>query len=508
MTEENLETITPRDAMDLYLEERKEDARYDTRETIEDALNLFVDWCELKREAEEKEEIEYNKEEIKNLNIIGGRQLMAYKTWCKENTKNGVVSLNGLLGVLHRFLIFCVQIEAVTPDTPDKVPIPYVPDDEDVCYDKPSDKEVEQALNYLKTYEPASRRHVEFALIKEIGIRVGAVRGLDLMDVDLENQVIKFRHRPEKDHVDKKGTPLKNGTDGEREVNISKESSELIKRYLKNPDRHDTTDKFGREPLLTTKYGRPTVETIRRDFYKLTRPCTYADSCPDDRDIESCKATRSNHASECPSSHSPHPLRRWSIEHQIDRGVPKDELTDRVDVSVPVLNKHYDTRSEERKRKQRLKTYEKLFDGYGDSDDTLTETEVAAITNDDGMIDGVELKKIIEENDAEDSAVSTNDDISADNEPDAQKDDHQLGFDDFSSLSNSVWHPGMLPVITGVVVGRWIPDRLSRELEAMTPESEGAWRPSRDRVAKGTAAYALYVSLVSVNLALLGALPA
>ncbi len=500
MTEKNLETITPRDAMDLYLDIRKEDASYDSRKTIEDGLSLFVDWCELEIEAE--------KEEIENLNTIGGRQLMAYKTWCKENTGNGVVSLNGLLSILRRFLAFCVQIEAVTPDTPDKVPIPNIPDDEDVCYDKPNNQQVEQTTTFLDTYEPASRRHVEFKIIKEIGARCGAVRGIDVVDVDLEDRVIKYRHRPEKDHVDEKGTPLKNGTDGEREVNISKELAELIRRYLKNPERHDVTDKFGRKPLLTTNQGRPRVETIRRDFYKLTRPCESANTCPHDRDIESCEATRSRGASKCPSSHSPHPLRRWSIEYQIDRGVPKDELSGRVDVSVPVLNKHYDLRSEERKRKQRLKTYEKLFDGYGDSDATLTETEVDAITNDDGMIDGVALKKIIAKKDAEDSAVPPEDEISDDSESDAQKDGHQSGLDDFSSLANSVWHPGMLPVITGVTVGRWIPDRLSRELESMTPDSEDTWQPTNNRVAKGTAAYALYVCLVSLNLALLGILPA
>lgn len=494
MSENSLEPIRPQDATILYFEDREEDASYDTRDTIQRGLAPFIDWCE--------------KKEIENLNTIGGRQLIAYKKWCKENTENGTVSLNGLLGVLRRFLVFCVQIDAVTPEIPNKVPIPKVPDDEDVCYEKPTDEEVEQAIAYLETYEPASRRHVEYAIIKEIGNRVGSLRAIDIVDLDLEEQVIKFRHRPEKDHVDEKGTPLKNKSDGKRPVNISKELAELIRRYLNNPERHDVTDKFDRKPLLTTRYGRPTVETIRRDLYKLTRPCEYGNSCPHERDIDSCKATRSNHASECPSSYSPHPLRRWSIEHQIDRGVPKDELTDRVDVSVPVLNKHYDLRSGERKRKQRLKTFEKLFEGYGDSNATLTETEMDALTNDDGMIDAVSLKELIVKAETEQERSRSGDEVLEENDPDEQTDDEQLSFDDFNSGPNSVWHPAAIPIITGVIVGRWIPDRLSRELQDITPESEGTPWLSRDRVAKGTAAYALYVCLVSLNLILLGALPA
>jgi hypothetical protein len=38
---------------------------------------------------------------------------------------------------------------------------------------------------------------------------------------------------------------------------------------------------------------------------------------------------------------------------QLDSGVPKEVLSDRVDVSVPVLEKHYDQRSEKRKSRRR-----------------------------------------------------------------------------------------------------------------------------------------------------------
>jgi len=39
--------------------------------------------------------------------------------------------------------------------------------------------------------------------------------------------------------------------------------------------------------------------------------------------------------------------------------MPKELLSDRVDVSVPVLDKHYDQRTEERKSKRRREELEK-----------------------------------------------------------------------------------------------------------------------------------------------------
>lgn len=475
----------------MYLDQRKEDAAHDTKKSIRPAIDFFVEWCEV--------------EGIENMNILGGRELLQFKSHCKENKEQNTVSLNGLLSTLRRFLVFCTQIEAVNSELPDKVPLSNVPNDEEVCYDKPENEQVTQVVQFLEDYEPASRRHVEYAIIKEIGNRVGAIRGIDIEDIDLESRVIKFRHRPHKEYEGKKGTPLKNKSDGERSVNISRDLADLIQLYLNNPDRPNVTDKFGRKPLLTTKNGnRPETKTIRQDFYKLTRPCEYADHCPHNRDIRTCEATKNNHASKCPSSHSPHPLRRWSIENQIERGVPKDELADRVDVSVPVLNKHYDLRSEERKRKQRLKTYEKLFSGYGEEEATLTETEHKAITNDDGTIDAVGLKQVITNGEQNQDVLPMYSD-DPDNEDSDQEgtDEQQRSFDYFTDSSTGIVHPGLIPVI----ITSWVPRRFYREMESMSPESDGSSWPNKTRMVKGLAAYALYVGMTAVNLILIGVLP-
>lgn len=509
MPSEELEPMGPREARDDYLQERQEDARFETLRTIRKGLNLFVEWCE--------------EQGIRNMNEISGRQLNKYKNWCKDTSDNNTVSLNGILGVLRRFLVYCVRVEAVARGTPDKTPVPNVPDDEDVNYEKPTDQEVEAALEYLETYDRASRRHVEYKFIKEIGCRVGAIRAIDLCDIDLEEQVIRLRHRPEKDYPEEKGTPLKNGSDGQRHVNIPTDLAELIGDYMDNPDRHDVTDRFGRKPLLTTQHGRPSTDTIRRDLYKLTRPCVHANNCPHDRDIDACDAFKNAYASECPSSHSPHPLRRYSIESQIDAGVSKEMLTDRVDVSIPVLNKHYDTRSEERKRKHRLKVFEKLYEGYGDPEETLDlEQMTEVLVDEDGMIDPQALRRL-----QSDGATSRPDSVSvgATDSGDArvtatengtdethnateETDEEQRSIDEFGRCPKAAFGPGTAALTGTAALGSKTVDRLHKEFEALTSGENGVTAPGPARAAKSVAGYALFVAMLAVNFGLLGIVPA
>jgi len=54
--------------------------------------------------------------------------------------------------------------------------------------------------------------------------------------------------------------------------------------------------------------------------------------------------------------------------HQLDEGVPKELLSDRVDVSVPVLDKHYDQRSEKRKSRRRREALEATLPQYAMTD--------------------------------------------------------------------------------------------------------------------------------------------
>ncbi|WP_415381621.1 hypothetical protein [Halosimplex sp. TS25] len=350
MTQDDLELLAPQDALDWYLEHRRDSLRTATRRKHTSALGTFVDWTD---EAD-----------IDDMNGVGGRELMRFKTWRKSETDLATISLNGNLAILRRFLRFCERIDAVAEGVADRVPLPNVPPDEEVNTDVPENDEVEGIRSYFRLFEYASRRHAEFELIAEIGLRMGAIRAIDLDDFDPDDLIIRLRHRPEE--TADYGTPLKNGSDGERIANISAELRDFLVDYVEY-NRHDVVDEYGREALFTTSAGRVSTATIRRDFYKMSRPCVYSPDCPHDRDAANCEAAKNSNASECPSGFTTHPLRKWAIMNQLDAGMPKEMLSDRVDVSVPILDKHYDQRTEEQKSRRRREELAKHLTEYSDA---------------------------------------------------------------------------------------------------------------------------------------------
>jgi hypothetical protein len=120
------------------------------------------------------------------------------------------------------------------------------------------------------------------------------------------------------------------------------------------------TDEHGREPLFTTKNGRLAGTTIRETLYKVTRPCFYGSECPHGRDTDDCEATTYGYHSKCPSSVSPHSVRRGSITNHLSEDVPEKVVSDRMNVGMDVLDKHYDKRSEEVKVEQRREYLEDI----------------------------------------------------------------------------------------------------------------------------------------------------
>ena len=72
---------------------------------------------------------------------------------------------------------------------------------------------------------------------------------------------------------------------------------------------------------------------------------------PHDRMIDDCDAAQSvDQTPSGPSSVSLAPLRRGSVTYHITRGWSTEKLSERIDVSVAVLDKHYDARTREQKR--------------------------------------------------------------------------------------------------------------------------------------------------------------
>jgi integrase len=260
------------------------------------------------------------------------------------------------MATLRVFMKWAASYDAVPEGMHAKVRVPDLPRDADVNDDMIEAEAAFDILEYLKMYEYASKRHVMFSILWFTGMRMGAVRGIDLGDIERDKRgaYIDLKHRPEQD------TPLKNKAQGERPVAIHDKRYELIQDYIK-ARREDHTDEYGREPLLTSTRGRLSKNATRSTLYRVTRPCVYGTECPHDRDQEDCEAKQTNkQASTCPSVVSPHPFRKGAISRDLNAGAPKEVVSERMDVTEDVLDQHYDKRTKREKMEVRRKLYREV----------------------------------------------------------------------------------------------------------------------------------------------------
>jgi site-specific recombinase XerD len=328
--------ITISNAVERYLNEREGNISDSTRYNHSSQLNQFIEWCE---SGEDRPD---------NAGEIDGWSISDFKIDRRDDSEIKDTTLYNQMTVLRCFIQWCESrdlIEGVSENI-------IIPNREDPTKDEKLDPERgEKTLKELRTYEYASTEHTLFAVLWTTGVRIGTARAMDLEDYNSDEMYMEVHHRPEE------GTPLKNKTSAERQINLHEWVCVLIDDYIKGR-RHGVTDEYGRKPLFTTGQGRAHRNTLRKKIRNITRPCEFSNECPYDRNIESCEATQYDKGAKCPGSVSPHPLRRSAITNFLNEGHSKELVSDRMDVSVDVLDKHYDARTEDEKRELRREMFE------------------------------------------------------------------------------------------------------------------------------------------------------
>jgi len=317
---DDLRPITPRKAMEEWIGYVESNTSGDTANSYERRVELFVSWCE--------------SEGILNLNDVDGRDIKQYRDY-RDPALNRTTMKNELRTV-RQFLEYGVALEAVEPALVEKIGhhIPSLTKGEESSDLTISRERVMAILDHLDQYRYATREHALFLTLWDTGARISGLRALDLDDFDADDGTVMFISRPESE------TRLKNGQNGERMNVLDGKTVDVLRDYIRE-HRKKRTDDFGREPLFTTKFGRPTASTVRRTTYQLTQPCSRG-GCPHGEDPETCQYREHGHESKCPSSLSPHPIRTGRITDLRNRGVRIAHVAGRVDAMPDTIRAYYD----------------------------------------------------------------------------------------------------------------------------------------------------------------------
>lgn len=338
MTGPQFEPIEPDTAVELYLKDRKDELAKNTHRSHKERLGHFVRWC--------------GESDITNLNDVSGRDVNRYKIWRSDGIKR--VTLKTKLDTLRVFLRWAANIDAVHPDLPDKVQSPTLARGENERDRHIDGDTAESIIAYLRKYEYATLPNLTWELFWHTGMRRGSVVSLDVGEFDAEEQYLDVTQRPET------GTPLKNKQAGERPVWISTAVATVIDDWLEH-QRPDVTDDHGRKPLLASNRGRAHGQTLQKYIYQWSRPCAIGEECPHDRDPKTCEVTqRHDTGYKCPSSVSPHDIRRSSLTHALRNEVPVPAVSGRAIVSADVLDKHYNQMTDLETMEQRRGYFENI----------------------------------------------------------------------------------------------------------------------------------------------------
>ena len=322
---EDLTSTTPAEAVEWYFEERAPELSEKSMQNQRYRLERFLNFCE--------------EHDIEDMNALTGRDIHRYRVWASKDVET--VTLRGYLQTLRVFLEFCAAIDAVEPGMRERVQIPEIDPEEEARSEHLGKGRAEAILEHLDRFAYASRDHVVMALLWHTGIRLGTLRSFDVEDFDPDAMCLEVRHRPDT------GTPLKNKRAAERSIAVGEHYCEVIQDYIDH-NREKVTDDHGRHPLITSSRGRLSEGAVRETVYRLTQPCEIGE-CPHDKDQRTCEYREHSQRARCPSSRSPHGIRRGSITHHLRTGTPQEVVSDRSNVSSDILDQHYDERNEREK---------------------------------------------------------------------------------------------------------------------------------------------------------------
>lgn len=326
-----LEPLTPADGRQMYLNERRHEVSEATLQSHGYRLNQFVEWCD--------------EQDIDNLNDISGRDIHRFRVKRREEDGLSTPTMKGQLSTLRMFLRFSASIDAVESGLDEKITLPTTTR-EDAREEMLSSDRAEQILPHLNKFEYATLEHVLFEVLWNTGLRIGAVVGLDVRDYDADDQLLELVHRPDE------GTRLKNGAMSERYIALSDRVADVLDDWLEN-NHPGIDDERGRTPLFATLSNRLSRNHARALTYRITSPCVYLSECPHDRELDECEARTTSKAYACPSSLSPHPIRRGAITFHLRNDTPVRAVNDRMDVGESTLSRHYDQRTAREKVEQR-----------------------------------------------------------------------------------------------------------------------------------------------------------
>lgn len=333
---DDLEPLSPSDGLEMYIQHREPELSEKTIQNQRYRLESFVEFCQT--------------EGIDDLNDLSGRDLHRFRVWRRngDGDRYGEVNsmtLKGILDSLRKFLEFAASIDAVPEGMREKVLMPDLNPEDQQREEMLDPARAEDILDHLERFRYASREHVILAVLWHTGIRLGSLRALDVGDFDAGEPCLMLRHRPESD------TPLKNQQAAERDINVGPKYARIIQDYIEH-NRVDATDDHGRHPLISSEYGRLTASPIRKTVYRWTQPCRIG-GCPHDREPKTCEWTSASQLKHCPSARSPHGVRRGSITFHRKEGIPREVVSERVNASDDVLEKHYDQRSKRERMRSR-----------------------------------------------------------------------------------------------------------------------------------------------------------